>query len=345
MAPFAGYNMPISYSGINDEHAAVRNNAGVFDVSHMGEFVLKGEHALDLIQRITSNDASKLSKGKAQYSCLPNNDGGIVDDLLVYCLEENKAYMLVVNASNIEKDWTWIASHNTQQVEMHNISDKTCLLAVQGPNATKILQPLTDMDILNLKYYTFVKGKFAGIDNVLISATGYTGAGGVEIYFENQGNAAETIWQAIFEAGKASGIKPIGLGARDTLRLEMGFCLYGNDIDDSTSPLEAGLGWITKFTKDFTNRAFFEQQKANGLQQKLVGFEMVDKGIARQGYEIKDEAGNTIGRVTSGTQSPTLGKAIGMGYVATAYAALDTPVYINIRNTPLKAKVAKIPFA
>jgi aminomethyltransferase len=345
MAPFAGYNMPISYSGINDEHAAVRNNAGVFDVSHMGEFVLKGEHALDLIQRITSNDASKLSKGKAQYSCLPNNDGGIVDDLLVYCLEENKAYMLVVNASNIEKDWTWITSHNTQQVEMHNISDKTCLLAVQGPNATKILQPLTDMDILNLKYYTFVKGKFAGIDNVLISATGYTGAGGVEIYFENQGNAAETIWQAIFEAGKASGIKPIGLGARDTLRLEMGFCLYGNDIDDSTSPLEAGLGWITKFTKDFTNRAFFEQQKANGLQQKLVGFEMVDKGIARQGYEIKDEAGNTIGRVTSGTQSPTLGKAIGMGYVATAYAALDTPVYINIRNTPLKAKVAKIPFA
>jgi len=248
MAPFAGYNMPISYSGINDEHAAVRNNAGVFDVSHMGEFILKGDNALDLIQRVTSNDASKLTKGKAQYSCLPNAEGGIVDDLLVYCVEENKVYMLVVNASNIEKDWNWISSHNTAGVEMHNISDKTCLLAIQGPNATRILQPLTEMDIMNLKYYTFVKGKFAGVENVLVSATGYTGAGGVEIYFEDTNNAAEIIWDAIFEAGKSAGIKPIGLGARDTLRLEMGYCLYGNDIDDKTSPLEAGLGWITKFT-------------------------------------------------------------------------------------------------
>ena len=275
MAEFAGYNMPISYSGINDEHAAVRNNAGVFDVSHMGEFILKGENALDLIQRVTTNDASKLTNGKAQYSCLPNNDGGIVDDLLVYCIEENKVYMLVVNASNIEKDWNWIQQFNTNKVEMHNISDKTCLLAIQGPNATKILQPLTDMDIMNLKYYTFTKGKFAGVENVLVSATGYTGAGGVEIYFENTGDAADKIWDAIFDAGKTAGIKPIGLGARDTLRLEMGFCLYGNDINDTTSPLEAGLGWITKFTKDFTNKAYFEKQKATGVTKKMVGFEML----------------------------------------------------------------------
>ena len=278
MAEFAGYNMPISYTGINDEHAAVRNNAGVFDVSHMGEFILKGEGALDLIQRVTSNDASKLSNGKAQYSCLPNAQGGIVDDLLVYCVEENKVYMLVVNASNIEKDWNWIQQFNTGNVEMHNISDKTCLLAIQGPNATKILQPLTEMDILNLKYYTFVKGVFAGVENVLVSATGYTGAGGVEIYFEDSNGAADKIWDAIFEAGKAAGIKPIGLGARDTLRLEMGYCLYGNDIDDTTSPLEGGLGWITKFTKPFTNSAYFEKQKAAGLTKKLVGFEMLEKG-------------------------------------------------------------------
>jgi len=252
MAAFAGYNMPISYTGINDEHAAVRKNAGVFDVSHMGEFIVKGPHALDLIQRVTSNDASKLTAGKAQYSCLPNDTGGIVDDLLVYCIEENKVYMIVVNASNIEKDWNWISKHNTNSAEMHNISDKTCLLAIQGPNATKILQTLTAIDILNLKYYTFSKGVFAGIDNVLVSATGYTGAGGVEIYFEDKGDDANKIWDAIFNAGASQGIKPIGLGARDTLRLEMGFCLYGNDIDDTTSPLEAGLGWITKFTKDFT---------------------------------------------------------------------------------------------
>ncbi|MEO6357066.1 MAG: glycine cleavage system aminomethyltransferase GcvT [Ferruginibacter sp.] len=345
MAEFAGYNMPISYSGINDEHATVRNNAGVFDVSHMGEFILKGEHALELIQRLTSNDASKLTAGKAQYSCLPNDEGGIVDDLLVYCIEENKAYMLVVNAGNIDKDWKWISSHNTNDVEMHNISDKTCLLAIQGPNANKILQSLTDVDILNLKYYTFVKGTFAGVDNVLISATGYTGAGGVEIYFEDKAGDADKIWDAIFAAGATQGIKPIGLGARDTLRLEMGFCLYGNDIDDTTSPLEAGLGWITKFTKDFTSKAKFEKQKTVGVAKKLIGFEMLEKGIARHDYLIKDFEGAIIGKVTSGTQSPSLGKAIGMGYVESKHAAIDTEIYISIRNTLLKAKVVKMPFA
>ncbi len=344
MAPFAGFNMPISYTGINEEHAAVRNNAGVFDVSHMGEFILKGEHALDLIQRVTSNDASKLIKGKVQYSCLPNLEGGIVDDLLVYCIEENQVYMLVVNAGNIDKDWNWISSHNTRGVEMHNVSEKTGLLAIQGPNATKILQPLTEMDILNLKYYTFVKGKFAGVENVLISATGYTGAGGVEIYFEDKDDNADKIWEAIFTAGQAAGIRPIGLGARDTLRLEMGFCLYGNDIDDSTSPLEAGLGWITKFTKDFSNRAALEQQKNEGVQRRLVGFEMVDKGIARHGYLIRDAAGQTIGQVTSGTMSPSLGKAIGMGYVQTAYSAIGTEIFIEIRNQAVKAQVVKMPF-
>jgi aminomethyltransferase len=344
MAEFAGYNMPISYTGINDEHSAVRNNAGVFDVSHMGEFILKGPGSLDLIQRITSNDASKLSAGKAQYSCLPNDEGGIVDDLLVYCLEENKAYMLVVNAGNIDKDWNWITKHNTGGVEMHNISDKTCLLAIQGPNATKILQALTELDVLNLKYYTFVKGKFAGVDNVLVSATGYTGAGGVEIYFEDSDGAAEKIWDTIFKAVEAQGIKPIGLGARDTLRLEMGFCLYGNDIDDTTSPIEAGLGWITKFTKDFTSRALFEKQKATVPARKLVGFQMLEKGIARQGYEIKDFEGTIIGRVTSGTQAPTLGKAIGMGYVDSKYSPIGTEIFISVRNTLLKAEVVKVPF-
>jgi aminomethyltransferase len=344
MAEFAGYNMPISYSGINDEHATVRNNAGVFDVSHMGEFILKGENALDLIQRVTSNDASKLTVGKAQYSCLPNEQGGIVDDLLVYCIEENKVYMLVVNASNIEKDWTWISKFNTKNVEMHNISDKTCLLAIQGPNATKMLQPLTDIDILNLKYYTFAKGKFAGVDNVLISATGYTGAGGVEIYFEDKDGSADKIWDALFNLGAPQGLKPIGLGARDTLRLEMGFCLYGNDIDDTTSPLEAGLGWITKFTKDFTARAIIEKQKTAGVTRKLIGFEMIDKGIPRHHYEIKDAAGNKIGFVTSGTQAPSLQKAIGMGYVDVAHAALDAEIFIGVRDKLLKAKVVKFPF-
>ena len=345
MAAFAGYNMPISYSGINDEHAAVRNNAGVFDVSHMGEFILKGPNALDLIQRVTSNDASKLSNGKAQYAYLPNENGGIVDDLLVYCVEENNVYMLVVNASNIEKDWNWISQFNTNQVEMHNISDKTCLLAIQGPNATKILQPLTELDIMNLKYYTFVKGTFAGVENVLISATGYTGSGGVEIYFEDNNGAADKIWDAIFEIGGPQGLKPIGLGARDTLRLEMGYCLYGNDIDDTTSPLEGGLGWITKFTKDFTARPIIEALKAAGVQRKLVGFEMLERGIPRHDYLIKDVDGNTIGKVTSGTQAPSLNKAIGLGYVATAHAAIDSEIYIDIRNTLVKAKVVKAPFA
>ena len=345
MAPFAGYNMPISYTSINEEHQTVRKNAGVFDVSHMGEFMLKGENALDLIQRVTSNDASKLTAGKAQYSCLPNEEGGIVDDLLIYCIEENKVYMIVVNASNIEKDWNWIQKQNKNKVEMHNISDDTCLLAVQGPNATKILQPLTDMDIMNLKYYTFVKGRFAGVDNVLVSATGYTGAGGVEIYFENKGDNADKIWNAIFEAGGPQGLKPIGLAARDTLRLEMGYCLYGNDIDDTTSPLEAGLGWITKFSKDFTGKEFLEQQKQEGIERKLIGFEMIDKGIPRHGYEIKDHSGMLIGYVTSGTQSPSLGKAIGMGYVRNMFATLDTTIFIKVRDKLLLAKVVKVPFS
>jgi aminomethyltransferase len=351
MAEFAGYNMPISYTGINDEHAAVRNNAGVFDVSHMGEFILKGEHALDLLQRLTTNDVSKLTAGKAQYSCLTNETGGIVDDLLVYCIEENKVYMIVVNASNIVKDWNWITKYNVKNAELHNISDKTCLLAIQGPNATKILQPLTEMDILNLKYYTFSKGKFAGVDNVLVSATGYTGAGGVEIYFpagsggEDKDDNGTRIWDAIFNAGRSHGIKPIGLGARDTLRLEMGYCLYGNDIDDTTSPLEAGLGWITKFNKEFTAKHILEKQKSEGVERKLVGFEMVEKGIPRHGYEIKDFADVVIGVVTSGTQSPSLGKAIGMGYVRKAFASLDTPIYIKVRDKLLQAKVVKIPFS
>ncbi|HEY9258784.1 glycine cleavage system aminomethyltransferase GcvT [Chitinophaga sp.] len=344
MAAFAGYNMPISYTGINDEHQAVRTNAGVFDVSHMGEFILKGENALDLIQRVTSNDASKLTAGKAQYSCLPNQEGGIVDDLLVYCIEENKVYMLVVNASNIEKDWNWISQFNTNNVEMHNISDKTCLLAIQGPNATSILQPLTEVDLINMKYYTFTKGVFAGVPNVVISATGYTGAGGIEIYFEDVDGAADKIWDAIFAAGGPKGLKPIGLGARDTLRLEMGFCLYGNDIDDTTSPMEAGLGWITKFTKPFTSSELFAKQKAEGITKKLVGFEMVDKGIPRHDYEIKDAEGNVIGRVTSGTQSPSMQKAIGLGYVKTAFAAQDTEIFIAVRDKALKAKVVKVPF-
>lgn len=344
MAPFAGYNMPISYSGINEEHHCVRNNAGVFDVSHMGEFILKGPDALELIQRVTSNDASKLTDGKAQYSCLPNNEGGIVDDLLVYCVETNKVYMLVVNASNIEKDWNWISSHNTKGVEMHNISEKTALLAVQGPKATEYMQQLTDMDITNLKYYTFTKGVFAGVENVLVSATGYTGAGGVEIYFEDINDNAEKIWEAIFRVGTPNGLKPIGLAARDTLRLEKGFCLYGNDIDDTTSPMEAGLGWITKFSKDFTSRAIFEKQKNEGTSRKLVGLEMVEKGIPRHGYTLQNEAGQEIGVITSGTQSPTLGKAIGLAYVATAHAAEGSEVYVMIRDKGIKAKVVKIPF-
>ncbi|MBI3519308.1 MAG: glycine cleavage system aminomethyltransferase GcvT [Bacteroidetes bacterium] len=341
MVPFAGYNMPVSYSGLNDEHATVRNAVGVFDVSHMGEFILKGDKALDLIQRVTSNDASVLTDGKAQYSCLPNNDGGIVDDLIVYRIDE-KTYMLVVNASNIEKDWNWISKHNTAGVDMKNISEETSLLAIQGPNATAVLQKLTDVTLADIPYYSFAKGKFNGIDNVVISNTGYTGAGGFEIYFKNED--AENMWDAIFEAGKEFGIKPIGLGARDTLRLEMGFCLYGNDIDDTTSPIEAGLGWITKFTKDFTNRAAIEKQKTEGVTKKLVGFEMIDRGIPRHDYQIADANGTVIGKVTSGTQSPTLNKAIGMGYVNKDFAKADTEIFIVIRDKAIKAKVTKIPF-
>lgn len=341
MVPFAGYNMPVQYEGINAEHATVRNAVGVFDVSHMGEFILKGENALDLIQRVTSNDASKLTNGKAQYSCLPNTSGGIVDDLLVYKLDE-KSYMLVVNASNIEKDWNWIQQFNTAGVSMHNISDQTSLLAIQGPKAADALQSLTDVDLASMEYYTFKKGIFAGVSNVLISATGYTGAGGFEIYFDNEN--AEQIWDAIFAAGAEYGIKPIGLGARDTLRLEMGFCLYGNDIDDTTSPIEAGLGWITKFTKEFTNSANIQAIKEAGTKSKLVGFEMIDRGIPRHDYVIVDADGNSIGRVTSGTQSPSLQKAIGMGYVTKEFAKEGTEIFIDIRNNKIKAKVVKFPF-
>ena len=344
MAEFAGYNMPISYSGINDEHQAVRKNAGVFDVSHMGEFMLKGEKALDLIQRVTSNDASKLVAGKAQYSCLPNENGGIVDDLIVYCIEENKVYMLVVNASNIQKDWDWISKFNTENVEMHNISDKTCLLAIQGPEATKILEPLTEVDILNMKYYTFQKGKFAGIDNVLISATGYTGSGGIEIYFEDKDDNANVIWNKIFEEGSSKGLKPIGLAARDTLRLEMGYCLYGNDIDDTTSPLEAGLGWITKLNKDFVAKDILVKQKAEGITRKLAGIEMMEKGIPRHGYEIQNKEGEVIGQVTSGTQAPSLQKAIAMAYLKVPYSKIDSEVFIKIREKLVPAKVVKMPF-
>lgn len=341
MVPFAGYNMPVQYEGINAEHETVRKSVGVFDVSHMGEFILKGENALELIQKVTSNDASKLFDGKVQYSCLPNEQGGIVDDLLVYRIDD-KTYMLVVNASNIQKDWDWISKYNTFGVEMKDISDQTSLLAVQGPKAAEALQSLTDIDLGSMEYYTFKKGKFAGFDNVLVSATGYTGAGGFELYFDNA--HAEEIWKKVFEAGAPYGIKPIGLGARDTLRLEMGFCLYGNDIDDSTSPLEAGLGWITKFSKDFVNCTNLENQKKAGVERKLVGFEMIDRGIPRHDYEITDAEGAAIGKVTSGTQAPSLQKAIGLGYVQTPFAKEGTEIFIKIRDNKVKAKVVKFPF-
>jgi aminomethyltransferase len=341
MVPFAGYNMPVQYEGVNAEHEIVRNGVGVFDVSHMGEFFLKGENALALIQKVTSNDASKLVNGKAQYSCLPNNDGGIVDDLIVYKIEDNH-YMLVVNASNIEKDWNWIASHNDLGVEMQNLSDSYSLLAIQGPKAAEAMQSLTSIDLTNMGYYTFQIGEFAGKNDVIVSATGYTGSGGFEIYFKNED--AEYIWNKVFEAGAAFGIKPIGLAARDTLRLEMGFCLYGNDINDTTSPLEAGLGWITKFDKEFTNSENLKKQKEAGVSRKLVGFEMIERGIPRHDYEIADANGNVVGIVTSGTQSPSLGIAIGMGYVPTALATPDSEIYIRIRNKDVKAKVVKTPF-
>ena len=341
MVPFAGFNMPVQYSGINDEHETVRNGVGVFDVSHMGEFIVKGDRALELIQKISSNDASKLYDGKVQYAYLPNETGGVIDDFLVYRIDE-KTYLLVVNASNIQKDWNWISQHNTFGVTLKNISDETSLFAIQGPKAAEALAHLTDIDLPAMEYYSFVKGRFAGIDNVLVSATGYTGAGGFEIYVANKD--AKAVWNAIFEAGTPYGIKPIGLGARDTLRLEMGFCLYGNDIDDNTSPLEAGLGWVTKFSKDFVNAAELKKQKEEGVQRKLVGFEMIERGIPRHGYSIVNAEGHPIGRVTSGTQSPTLKKSIGLGYVPTAYAKEGSEIYIEIRNNPIKAIVVKPPF-
>jgi aminomethyltransferase len=341
MVPFAGYNMPVSYEGIIQEHHTVRNDVGVFDVSHMGEFLLEGEGALDLIQKVTSNDASVLFDGKVQYSCLPNGKGGIVDDLLVYRMSATK-YLLVVNASNIEKDWNWISSHNSFGVKMTNLSDETSLLAVQGPKAAQALQALTDIDLGSMEYYSFQVGTFASVNDIIVSATGYTGAGGFEIYFPNA--VAETIWNQIFQAGASFSIKPIGLGARDTLRLEMGFCLYGNDINDETSPLEAGLGWITKFTKDFIDKDYLLNQKETGLTRKLVGFEMIDRGIARQHCMVKDANGNEIGEVTSGTQSPTSGKIIGMAYVATPFSKVGTEIFMDIRGKLMKALVVKAPF-
>ena len=341
MVPFAGYNMPVQYEGVNAEHETVRNDVGVFDVSHMGEFLLQGENALALIQKVTSNDASVLEIGRAQYSCLPNADGGIVDDLIVYRMGDNE-YMLVVNASNIDKDWNWISAHNDLGVTMKNLSDGYSLLAIQGPKAVEAMQSLSSIDLATIPYYHFKVADFAGIDDIIISATGYTGSGGFEIYCKNED--AELVWNKVFEAGAAFGIKPIGLAARDTLRLEMGFCLYGNDINDTTSPLEAGLGWITKFTKEFTNSIALKAQKEAGVTKKLVGFELVERGIPRHDYEIVDANGNAIGIVTSGTMAPSLGKGIGMGYVATEYAALDSEIFIQIRNNQVKAKVVKLPF-
>ncbi|GAA4346754.1 glycine cleavage system aminomethyltransferase GcvT [Hymenobacter saemangeumensis] len=340
MVPFAGYDMPVRYSSDLDEHHTVRRAVGIFDVSHMGEFRLRGPQALDLIQRVTSNDASKLSDGKAQYSCLPNEKGGIVDDLLVYKLADED-YMLVVNASNIEKDWNWLQQHNSEGVEMEDISDRTSLFAVQGPKAAEALQQLTDVNLAGIPYYSFVQGTFAGAPDVIISATGYTGAGGFELYIPNE--HAAMVWDKIMTAGQAYGIKPIGLGARDTLRLEMGFALYGNDINDETSPLEAGLGWITKFTKEFTNAAALKQQKEAGVNKKLVGFVMDGPGIPRGHYELVDESGAKIGDVTSGTQSPSLGKGIGMGYVKAEYAAPGTQIFVQIRGKNLPATVSKLP--
>ncbi len=341
MVPFAGYNMPVQYEGVNAEHETVRNGVGVFDVSHMGEFLLKGPNALALIQKVCSNDASVLFDGKAQYSCLPNGKGGIVDDLIIYRISE-EAYFIVVNASNIEKDWNWISQHNDLGVEMQNLSDDYSLLAIQGPKAAEAMQSLTSVDLANMTYYTFQYGTFAGIENVMISATGYTGSGGFEVYVKNQD--AEKLWDAVFEAGAAFGIKPIGLAARDTLRLEMGFCLYGNDIDDTTSPLEAGLGWITKFTKDFTDAEFLKNQKETGLSRKLVAFEMIDRGIPRHDYPIQDANGNIIGKVTSGTMSPSMKVGIGLGYVSLENTALDQEIFIEIREKGVRAKVVKLPF-
>jgi aminomethyltransferase len=341
MVPFAGYNMPVQYEGVNIEHETVRSSVGVFDVSHMGEFLIEGPNALDLIQSVCSNDASVLTLGKAQYSCMPNANGGIVDDLIIYRVKE-ESFLLVVNASNIEKDWNWISSNNHMKAELKNISDDYSLLAIQGPNAVEAMQPLSSIDLSSIKFYNFEIADFAGIEHVIISATGYTGSGGFEIYCKN--SEVEQIWNKVFEAGKDYGIKPIGLAARDTLRLEMGYCLYGNDIDDSTSPIEAGLGWITKFTKLFTSHKALREQKENGVNRKLVGFELNERGIPRKGYPILNANGDTIGIVTSGTMSPSLGKGIGMGYVTIQSSKYGSDIYIQIRKKTISATVVKFPF-
>lgn len=342
MVPFAGFEMPVQYEGVTAEHLHVRNGVGVFDVSHMGEFFISGNDALALIQKVTTNDAATLTIGKAQYSCMPNNTGGIVDDLIVYRLAEND-YMLVVNASNIEKDWNWINENNSfKDVTLVNKSDDYSLLAIQGPKAIEAMQSLTPINLSEIKYYHFEQGEFAGYQDIIISATGYTGSGGFEIYCHN--DQVVEVWNKVFEAGKSFDIKPIGLAARDTLRLEMGFCLYGNDINDTTSPLEAGLGWITKFTKDFTNSKALKQQKESGVTRKLIGFELQERGIPRHDYPINDKDGNLIGIVTSGTQAPSLNKAIGMGYVTTEFSSVDSEIFIEIRGKNVAAKVVKMPF-
>ena len=341
MVPFAGYNMPVSYEGVNIEHQNVREKLGVFDVSHMGEFLISGPNALDLIQKISSNDASKLTDGKAQYACMPNEDGGIVDDLIIYRINSEK-YILVVNASNIEKDWNWIAHHNTMDATLRDMSEEMSLLAIQGPKAAEAMQSLTEIDLTNLKFYTFEVGKFAGVDKVIVSATGYTGSGGFEIYFRNED--AEKVWDAVMTAGEEFGIKPIGLAARDTLRLEMGYCLYGNDINDSTSPIEAGLGWITKFTKDFVNSEELKKEKEEGSKRKLIAFTMDERAIPRQGYDIVDKNGKVIGEVTSGTMSPSLEKGIGLGYVPTEIAGIGEKINIQIRKKAVPATQVKLPF-
>jgi aminomethyltransferase len=341
MAEFAGYNMPISYSNIKEEHLQVRNSVGVFDVSHMGEFLVEGDGALDLIQFVTSNDASKLIDGQAQYSCFPNEEGGIVDDLIVYRFNENK-YLLVVNASNIEKDWNWVSKHNTFGAKLTNISDSISLLAIQGPKAVETLQKLTEINLSEIPYYHFAEGTIANIQNVIISATGYTGAGGFELYVKNE--FVEALWNKVFEAGKENNILPIGLAARDTLRLEMGYCLYGNDINDTTNPIEAGLGWITKFSKDFIGKSIAQNLKENGVSKKLVGIQLIDRGIARHGYEIINENDEIIGEITSGSQTPSLNFSIALGYVANPYNKIDSEIFIKIRDQKIKAKVVKLPF-
>lgn len=341
MVPFAGYEMPVSYTGVNEEHETVRHHLGVFDVSHMGEFFVEGKEALHLIQKVTTNDASKLVDGQAQYTCMPNETGGIVDDLIIYKFSEEK-FMMVVNASNIQKDWDWINSHNSFEAKLSDLSDDYSLLAIQGPKAVEAMQSISPLDLSAIKFYHFEVGEFAGAKDVIISATGYTGSGGFEIYFKNKD--AEQIWATVLEAGKAFGIQPIGLAARDTLRLEMGMCLYGNDIDETTSPIEAKLGWITKFTKDFINADALKEEKEKGSKRKLVAFEVIDKGIPRHGYELLNSEGKTIGHVTSGTMSPSLKKAIGMGYVKTDYAKFGTEIFIQIRKKQIKAVIVKPPF-